>query len=97
MGRVLLEAGLKGRARVGSAVGGIPYYIRDGVDGLLFPPDDVAALASTLRRIMSNPELRERLETAAYRSSHEQFTESVYLDRYDEIIREVSNQHASSS
>ena len=97
MGRVLLEAGLKGRARVASAVGGIPHYIRDDIDGLLFPPGDTAALTASLRRLMTTPELRERLEKEARRSSHEQFTEAGYVDRYDQMIREVSSLNSSSS
>jgi len=34
-----------------SAVGGFPSQVRSGVDGLLVPPDDVAALAGALREL----------------------------------------------
>lgn len=36
---------------VATTVGTLPTLVRDGDDGLLCPPDDVAALAATLRRL----------------------------------------------
>ncbi|CAN5657581.1 glycosyltransferase family 4 protein [soil metagenome] len=39
--------------------------VREGVDGYLVPPDDVAALAEGMRRLMLNPEERARLGRAA--------------------------------
>ena len=35
--------------------------IRDGIDGILVPPDDAQALATTLNRLMDDPEERDRL------------------------------------
>lgn len=65
MGRVVIEAGLRGRGVVASRVGGIPDVVRDGVSGLLVPPGDVRALAETLVRVLSDRALAERLGTAA--------------------------------
>ncbi len=39
--------------------------VRDGVDGVLVPPDDRAALAHGMRRLMDDPELRRRLASRA--------------------------------
>lgn len=61
MGRVLLEAMAAGRPLLASAVGGIPHYVTDGGNGLLFPSGDVDALANRLRVLMSDEGLRERL------------------------------------
>ncbi|EHQ92249.1 glycosyltransferase [Desulfosporosinus youngiae] len=61
MGLVLLEA-MQARVPIAaSAVGGIPELIRDGVDGLLFPPGDVPKLSAACASILENPALAESL------------------------------------
>ena len=67
--RVVLEAISRGRAVVGSRVGGIPDVVEDGVNGLLVPPDDSQALTAALERILSDRALAERLGAAAYASA----------------------------
>jgi len=67
--RVVLEAVARGRAVVGTRVGGIPDVIEDGVNGLLVPPDDPQALAEAIERILSDRELAERLGGSAYASA----------------------------
>lgn len=39
--------------------------IRDGVDGLLVPPDDPTALAGAMQRVMQDDDLRARLASRA--------------------------------
>lgn len=55
------EAMSCGRPVVAAAAGGLPELIADGGDGLLVPPDDHAALAAALGRLLGDAELRERL------------------------------------
>lgn len=90
MGRVLLEAALLGRPRLGSRVGGIPYYIEDDVDGLLFDPTDVDALEAVLRRFMSDEALRQRLGAAARERALESFTSEEYVRRYAEVVKQIT-------
>jgi glycosyltransferase involved in cell wall biosynthesis len=61
---VLMEAQSQGLACVSTAVSAIPELIRDGQTGLLVPPDDVAALATALERLIRNPDLRQQLGAA---------------------------------
>jgi glycosyltransferase involved in cell wall biosynthesis len=61
----LLEAMAAGRAVVASRVAGIPDVVEDGVNGLLVPPGDVAALRAALARLAGDDALRERLGAAA--------------------------------
>lgn len=47
-----------------TAVGGIPDMVHDGVDALLTPPGDAAALANAVLRVVQQPELAEALGRA---------------------------------
>ncbi len=69
---VLLESLALARPVVASAVGGIRDVVRDGVTGLLIPPDDPQALATGLRRLLADAELASRLGAAgqAYIEQH---------------------------
>jgi glycosyltransferase involved in cell wall biosynthesis len=61
MGRVVIEAGCRARAVVGTRVGGIPDVVADCETGVLVPPADVDALAESLVRVLSDRGLAERL------------------------------------
>ena len=61
MGRVVVEAQCRGRAVIGSRVGGIPDLVRDGENGLLVEPQNPEALAEALTRVLSDRELAEKL------------------------------------
>ena len=57
----ILEALALQRPVVATAVGGVPSIIRDGETGLLVPPDDPAALAAGIERLVNNPGYAEDL------------------------------------
>ncbi len=68
---VLAEAMSVGLPVIGSAIGGVPELVTDGLDGLLVPQRDVEALADALERIWHEPETAARLAKAG-RSKVEQ-------------------------
>lgn len=65
LGTALIEAMAVGCPIVASRVGGIPELVRDGVDGLLVPPCDDAALAATISRLLHDPPLAASLARSA--------------------------------
>jgi glycosyltransferase involved in cell wall biosynthesis len=62
---VLATAFRSGRPVVASRVGSFEEYVEDGVDGLLVPPGDAAALAAAMRKLRDDPELARRLAAGA--------------------------------
>lgn len=57
-GIVLLDAMSFGLPIVATKVGAIPELVEDGVNGLLVSPADPAALAVTIDKLLTSPELR---------------------------------------
>lgn len=86
MGRVVIEAGLRGRGVVASRVGGIPDVAADDETGLLVPPDDARALADALARVLSDRALAERLGERA-RSAAEDWL--VSPEEYAHRVRDL--------
>lgn len=62
---VMLEAMAHGKAVIATPVGGIPSLISDGETGFLVPVGDAAALRATIKRVLADPALRERVGEAA--------------------------------
>jgi len=87
-GIVLVEAMDAALPIVATEVGGIPSIV-ESENGLLVPPDDVAALAKAIRELMNDPARRAAMACAnavkakAYR--WETLGES-YLDLYRELV-----------
>ncbi|MFL6137897.1 MAG: glycosyltransferase family 4 protein [Frankiaceae bacterium] len=76
-GRVAAEALMSGVPVVAAGTGGLPEIVRDGVDGLLYPPGDVPALVARLHRLLGDPALHERLAAGALAGAH-RFDPSVH-------------------
>ncbi|MGH3137679.1 MAG: glycosyltransferase family 4 protein [Gaiellaceae bacterium] len=81
----VVEALMVGCPVIATSVGGVPEVVRDGENGLLVPPNDVAALAGAMRRFFEDDELRRRLAAAAS-SSVAAFTEEAVFARIEEEL-----------
>lgn len=84
----LLEAMARRVAVVASAVGGIPEVVTDGVDGLLVPPADPAALAGAVGRLLTDAGQRRRLGEAGYRTVAERFSIDAQVRRIEALYDE---------
>jgi glycosyltransferase involved in cell wall biosynthesis len=88
LGRVLLEAFLRGRPAVAMNVGGIRDAVEDGTGGLL--ADDEAQLEEALVRVLTDRELAERLAAGAQEASQRwQATPEQYADSLARLVEKV--------
>jgi len=70
------------RAIVGTdSPGGIPELVRDGHNGLLVQPDDVAGLAAAIHRLSTDEALRARLGAAGRTRYDEEFAAERMTER----------------
>jgi glycosyltransferase involved in cell wall biosynthesis len=77
----MLEAMACGKAVVAANVGGIPGVLLDGVTGLLFPSEDVAALADSVVKLLAGPVKREAMGRAGRRRVETDFSQAEMLER----------------
>jgi glycosyltransferase involved in cell wall biosynthesis len=89
MGRVLLEAMAAGRPVIGSAVGGIPFYIKHGHTGLLFESESVDQLADRLALVLSDSELAGDLGRQARDVVAAGLTEEHYANAFACMVERV--------
>jgi glycosyltransferase involved in cell wall biosynthesis len=83
---------------VGFAVGGIPDWLEDGVNGLLAPQADVATLSAHLERLLANPSLARRLGEQAARLVQERYRPEAFLhDLLACLARTVDDPGAAQS
>ena len=89
-GLTVTEAMWKGRPVVGSAVGGIPDQIEDGVSGLLLAdPKDADEFASALERLLKDEGLRRKLGDNARECVREHFLATRHLLQYGELLERL--------
>ena len=86
MGRVLLEAMAAQRPIVAASVGGVPYYVADNSNGLLFEPENVEQLASKLAIALNNSALRARLARTGYERVTSDLDERAYVRHFAAIL-----------
>jgi L-malate glycosyltransferase len=87
----VLEAMACGLCIVSTNVGGIPDLLTDGLDALLVPPNNTEAMADAVGRILSEPELAERLSRGG-RQKTKALDWSRVLPQWEDLIRTLARQ-----
>ncbi|MGZ4801151.1 MAG: glycosyltransferase [Acidimicrobiia bacterium] len=84
----LMEALALGLPVAATAVGGIPEAVTDGVEGLLVPPKNPAALADAIMAITGDDDRRTQMAKAA-RAAGERFDIRVAVARIEQLYRDL--------
>ena len=95
--RTLVEAAACGLPLITTDVPGCREVVSDGVDGLLVPRGDGAALARAIRRLREDPELAQRLGAAARLKARAQFDERIVIQRTLDVYAELCDSPAMSA
>jgi len=85
----LLQAFAAGVPVVGSAVGGVPELIQDGVTGLLAPPGDAPALARAVEAVLADPGAAAARARAARALVGERFSRDTSVSRLLGLYQEL--------
>ena len=85
----ITEGARAGLPAVCSRVGGLPYLIDHGVNGFLFTPGDVDALADHLTRLAQDKELRETMGRRLYDKARRCYSIDSTIDKQEEIYRTI--------
>jgi len=89
-GNVVVEAWSCGVPLVATASVGPKWLIKDGEDALLTPIDDVDALATAIKRVVSTPALEVKLVADGMKRVAQEFSESAIVGRYIHLFRQVT-------
>ena len=91
-GLSLIEAMASRIPIISTPVGGISDFLLDHINGLAVPSHRPDEIARCIIKLYENPQLREKLISAAYQTVHEKFTLEKMadhtLDLYNKLYRE---------
>jgi len=85
----MLEAMLSGRAIIGTNVDAIGGILIDGIDALVVNPASSKELAVAIRRLATQPKLRQQLGDAAKRKVIAYFAPTVEQQHWQEVYYQV--------
>jgi glycosyltransferase involved in cell wall biosynthesis len=91
----LLESLAMGLPCIATDVPGCREAVKDGINGLLVPPRDTAALANAIYLLLGDPELRQQFGQASRKMAVEEFSREIVnkqtLDLYASLMRDTAN------
>ncbi len=93
---VLVEAMVMGIPVVSTAISGIPELIKHGINGLLVPEKDPAALAQTIITLLSDPALAGRLAAAGRAKVERDFDVTRNVKKIGKLLRAALASTAAS-
>lgn len=89
-GTVTVDAWAASTPLVAAASQGPGAYVSDGVDGLLVPVDDVAALRAAILRVLSEPGLKDKLISGGRATYERQFNKAAFIRDSEAFYRRIA-------
>jgi len=89
LGVVLIEAMSYRRPVIASGVGGIVDLVIDEQTGLRVPQKDSQALARAIARVLTSPDLAQKLGRAGFEHVQQNYSWSAIIKRLDELYRDL--------
>jgi len=90
----VIEALACGLCVVSTNVGGIPYLLDDGVNALLVPPNNSVMMVKSIKRILTEPELFQKLSKNARRDA-ERYDWSKIIPMWENLF--ITTYHSTFS
>jgi L-malate glycosyltransferase len=90
----ILEAMSFACPSVARRVGGIPEVIQNDATGVLVDSAEPKDIAAALQRLITEPDRRLRLGTAAEQRAREHFSAAVIVPRYEKLYARICNSRA---
>lgn len=87
LGQAFIEAMAMGLPVIGTRVDGVPELIDDGVNGLLVPAKDVAALSEAIAKLVDDAPLRARFGAAGLARTDGHFTVDIMASETVDFYR----------
>lgn len=88
-GRVIIEAGAVGTPVAATGLGGVLDIIEDNVNGLLFPPRNIPAMADAMYELLTNREKAKEFAVKLRKKVEEKFNLEQMVKKTLEVYQEV--------
>lgn len=94
--RTLLEAAACSRPVIVTNVPGCRHFVRDGIEGIIIPPEDAQALANALETLLKDENLSQQMGKAARERVLAGFTENHVKQKIMEAYQSVIDTHVKA-